>query len=173
MEVVLGRIPLSESRNPSRGHRCGPGIVCHSMSCHGRARSPVLRSLSHDDQNLQRLARGEMTLSEALAQLRSRRGFDSHLAKSETLDHRPVSAVIASSTRSITHAFLLPFSPSSELGPSTVPIKPVVIDKLRLVEPASPLHLALVEVVRRQYKVTCQAIDRQDKESQAHGKRPP
>lgn len=33
------------------------------------------------------------------------------------------------------------------------------------VQPASPLHLALVEIVRRQYEVACKAADQADKEA--------
>jgi hypothetical protein len=44
-------------------------------------------------------------------------------------------------------------------------MEPLVEQKLRSVTPASPLHRALVEVVRRQYKVFCQDRDRADKEA--------
>ena len=37
--------------------------------------------------------------------------------------------------------------------PAPVPIDDVVLARLRTVAPASPLHLALVEVVRRQFKL--------------------
>jgi hypothetical protein len=49
--------------------------------------------------------------------------------------------------------------------PSIVAIEPVVERKLRAVTPASSLHRSLVEVVRREYKVFCQAGDRADKEA--------
>ena len=65
---------------------------------------------------------------------------------------------------SITQAILLPFA-GTEAVPrdATVPMEPVVINRLRTVAPASPLHLALIEVVRRQYMMAMQAADQADK----------
>ena len=51
-------------------------------------------------------------------------------------------------------------------------MEPVVVNRLRTVAPASPLHLALIEVVRRQYKLAMQNADAADKQAlhaaQAH-----
>jgi hypothetical protein len=44
-------------------------------------------------------------------------------------------------------------------------IEPVIESRLRIVRPASPLHLTLVEAVRRQYRLAAQAADRADKEA--------
>ncbi len=46
-----------------------------------------------------------------------------------------------------------------------MPIDPVVLGRLRTTAPASPLHLALVEVIRRRYIAVCKEIDRRDKEA--------
>jgi hypothetical protein len=48
---------------------------------------------------------------------------------------------------------------------ATVPIEPVVLNRLRGETPGSTLHLTLVEVVRRQYKLAAQAADKADKEA--------
>jgi len=56
--------------------------------------------------------------------------------------------------------------------PVTKPaIEPVIENRLRIVSPASPLHLTLVEAVRRQYRLAAQAGDRADKEAviKSHG----
>jgi hypothetical protein len=65
----------------------------------------------------------------------------------------------------MTQAYLLPSAPAMrDLPVPIVPIEPVVIARLRTVTPGSPLHLALVEAVRRQYKVVCQQADQADKQ---------
>jgi hypothetical protein len=67
---------------------------------------------------------------------------------------------------SIAQAYLLPLLPeTSNLPAPTVPIEPIVLNRLRTVIPASPLHLTLVEAVRRQYKLAAQTADRADKEA--------
>ena len=48
------------------------------------------------------------------------------------------------------------------LPPTTPPIEPVIVGRLRTVKPASPLYIVLVEAVRRQYRL---AADRADKEA--------
>jgi hypothetical protein len=63
-------------------------------------------------------------------------------------------------------AFLLPLQPNLPFLPlSTVPIEPIILNRLRTVNPASALHLTLVEAVRRQYKLVAQGADRADKEA--------
>jgi len=59
-----------------------------------------------------------------------------------------------------------PFLPELTGVPApTVPMEPVVLKRLRSVAPGSPLHLALVEVVRRQYMAAMRAADRVDKQA--------
>ena len=64
---------------------------------------------------------------------------------------------------SITQAILLPWVGAGAVLPeATVPMEPVVLSRLRTVRPASALHLALMEVVRRQYKLAMQNADQAD-----------
>lgn len=62
---------------------------------------------------------------------------------------------------SVTQAYPLPRAPNLQNLPArTVPIEPVVLHRLRTEAPGSGLHLALVDVVRRQYKLAAQTADR-------------
>ena len=77
-----------------------------------------------------------------------------------------LSYAVQSHPGGIAQAFLLPYAPdTTELRTTTPAIEPVILKKLRTVVPASPLHLSLVEIVRRQYRTAAQAADRADKES--------
>jgi hypothetical protein len=107
----------------------------------------------------------EVGLVQVLAQVRSRRGFDSYFAEGRLSDAEAVRAALGQTTNPITQAFLLPSAPDAMLLSPVVAIEPVVERKLRSVAPASPLHRSLVEVVRRQYKVFRQERDRADKEA--------
>lgn len=108
---------------------------------------------------------GAVSLADALATLRSRRGFDTYLAEDRLGDGEAVRAALGRATNPITQALLLPSAPDVTTAPPVVAIEPLVERKLRSVAPASPLHRSLVEVVRRQYKVFCQTRDRADKEA--------
>jgi hypothetical protein len=108
---------------------------------------------------------GMITVAEALARLRSRRGFDTYLAENRFAEAETIRTALERTTSPITQAFLLPWAPAAVAGSPVVPIEPVVERKLRSVAPASALHRSLVEVVRRQYKVFCQDRDRADKEA--------
>jgi hypothetical protein len=67
----------------------------------------------------------------------------------------------------------LPFAAAAISLPVTTPaIEPVIESRLRIVSPASPLHLTLVEAVRRQYRLAAQAADRADKEAAIKSYRP-
>jgi hypothetical protein len=71
---------------------------------------------------------------------------------------------LARASLPVTQAYLLPFAPDArDLPAPAVAIEPVVLKRLRSVAPGSPLHLSLVELVRRQYKAAMQAADRADK----------
>jgi hypothetical protein len=106
---------------------------------------------------------GDIALADVLARLRSRRGFDTYLAENCFGDEVTVQAALGRTTNPVTQAFLLPWSPEATVSPPVVAIEPLVERKLRSAAPASPLHRALVEVVRRQYKLICQERDRADK----------
>lgn len=109
---------------------------------------------------------GDPGAPEALSKIRSRRGFETALRKDLLAESRVVEEALAAACLSITQAFLLPFAPAAPGLPQTFPpIEPVVLKKLRTVVPASPLHLSLVEIVRRQYRTEAQAADRADKEA--------
>jgi hypothetical protein len=108
---------------------------------------------------------GTLAIADTLAQVRSRRGFDTYLAENRFADVEAIRTALERTTNPITQAFLLPWAPTTVTAPPVVPIEPVVERKLRSVAPASSLHRSLVEVVRRQYKVFCQDRDRSDKEA--------
>jgi hypothetical protein len=104
-------------------------------------------------------------LVDALAGLRSRRGFDMYLADGSFADGEAVRAALGRTTNPITQAFLLPSVPDAIPLAPAVPFEPLIEQKLRVVALASPLHKSLVELVRRRYKIFCQARDRADKQA--------
>jgi hypothetical protein len=108
---------------------------------------------------------GNIVVADALAQIRSRRGFDTYLAENQFADAEAIRTALERTANPITQAFLLPWVPEAVAATPVVAIEPVVERKLRSVAPASSLHRSLVEVVRRQYKVFCQDRDRADKEA--------
>jgi hypothetical protein len=113
-----------------------------------------------------------MTVPEALALLRSRIGLESFLQAGHLADPQAVSLALQRAAHPVTLALLLPFSSASPL-PETVPaIEPIIVNRLRTAVTASPLHLTLVEAVRRQYRVCKQAEDRKDKETIRAAQRP-
>jgi len=112
-----------------------------------------------------RCVAGDVGIVDALALVRSRRGFDIYLAEERLSDRVAVEAALMQTTNPITQAFLLPSAADAVTPSSVIAIEPVVERKLRSIEPGSPLHRSLVEVVRRQYKVFCQERDRADKEA--------
>jgi hypothetical protein len=119
-----------------------------------------------DARLLAEVSTGQGSLVPALSQLRSRRGFESLLQQGCLNDRALVKQGIAAARLSITLAYLSPCAPEvQDLPPVTVPIDPVVLNRLRKETPGSSLHLALVEVVRRQYKLAAQAADRANKEA--------
>ncbi len=119
-----------------------------------------------DARLLAQVEQGRLNLAEALARLRSRRGFESYWHKGYLTHRSEVQEALTRTPLSITQAFLLPLHPDlPTLTAATVPIEPVILNRLRTVTPASPLHLVLVEAVRRQYKLAAQAADRANKEA--------
>jgi hypothetical protein len=112
-----------------------------------------------------RCAAGDLPVADALAQVRSRRGFDTYLAENRFADAAAVRDALGRTANPITQGFLLPWTPDAVAAAPVVTMEPLVEQKLRSVAPASPLHRSLVEVVRRQYKVFCQDRDRADKEA--------
>jgi hypothetical protein len=125
-----------------------------------------------DARFLSRVGSESTAVLEALSSIRSRRGFETALQNNLLTDHHVVEQALAAARLSITQAFLLPCAPDTTELPTTMPaIEPVILNKLRTIVPASPLHLALVEAVRRRYRSAAKAADRADKEAirRAHG----
>ncbi len=115
---------------------------------------------------LAQAAAGRVALVAAVSQVRSRRGFERLLQQGRLSDRALVQQALAGARLSIAQAYLLPCVPDLQiLPPASVPIEPVVLSGLRRQAPGSALHLALVEVVRRQYKVAAQAADKANKEA--------
>jgi hypothetical protein len=118
-----------------------------------------------DARHLARVKGGVLDVPSALALLRSRVGLEGFLRAGHLSDPGAVSHALRGSTHPVTQALLLPFSPAAPMPETTPTIEPVVVNRLRTVFPASPLHLTLVEAVRRQYRVFRQTADRRDKEA--------
>jgi hypothetical protein len=120
----------------------------------------------HDGRLLHQAKAGTVPLDQALAQLRSRRGLESFWKGGYLQDPAAVRQGLLRTRLSITQAILLPFARADDPLPiSTIVIEPVVVNRLRTVAPASALHLTLIEVVRRQYKLAMQNADAADKQA--------
>jgi hypothetical protein len=126
-----------------------------------------------DARLLAEAASGKRTVAEALSGIRSRSGFEASLQTGALSDPHVVAQALRTAARSAAQAWLLPSAPSAADPPATTPpIEPVILRRLRTVVPASPLHLALVEAVRRQYRLAAQAADKADKEAERKARRP-
>jgi hypothetical protein len=118
----------------------------------------------HDGRLFSRVRAGALPAAEALTGVRSRRGLESFLQGGLLKDSVLVRQALLQTRLSITQAILLPSAGEGAVPPiPTVPMEPVVVNRLRTVAPASALHLALTEVVRRQYKLAMQNADAADK----------
>jgi hypothetical protein len=119
-----------------------------------------------DARRLAEVGLGQIGLPEALGGIRCRRGLEGALRSGFLEDPLVVEQALKNTRLSIAQAFLLPFAPAVTELPATQPaIEPVILNRLRTVVPASELHLALAEVVRRQYRRVAQAADKADKEA--------
>jgi hypothetical protein len=119
-----------------------------------------------DARMLAQVELGGRALPEALSSIRSRSGFESALQQGLLSDAHVVEQALTAAPLTITQAFLLPFAPAvTNLSMTTPTIEPVILKRLRTVSPASPLHITLVEAVRRQYRHAAQAVDKADKEA--------
>lgn len=119
-----------------------------------------------DARILAETAAGGKSPAEAICRIRSRSGFETALRQGFFSDAPLVERGLTAASLAVTQAFLLPFSPAQMNLPTTTPaMEPVIVRHLRTVVPASPLHLTLVEAVRRQYRLFAQAVDRADKEA--------
>lgn len=112
----------------------------------------------------------EVELVSALAQIRSVRGFEVAIKKGFTENQRILELALSTSNCPIAHAFFVPFAPNLEPSLPNNEILPNAFRKhLKITEPGSSRHLALVEAVRLRYKRAKQEIDRIDKDE--HRKR--
>jgi hypothetical protein len=120
----------------------------------------------HDGRLLHQASAGTVGVDQALTRLRSRRGLESFLQGGYLNDPAAVRQALFQTRLSITQAILLPWAGAdAPLPVAGVPMEPVVENRLRTVAPASALHLALIEVVRRQYKLAMQMADAADKQA--------
>ncbi len=87
------------------------------------------------------------------------------LAETRFRDETEIRVALGLTTNPVTQAFLLPWAPDAVAHAAVIAIEPLIERKIRSTVPASSLHYALVEVVRRQYKVSRQDEDRADKQS--------
>lgn len=106
---------------------------------------------------------GRLPLPSALASLRSRRGLESHLQVGNLADGKSVAEAITRAKNPVTLALLLPSVP--EMPVPAAGIEPAIENRLRNLPSGSPLHLTLVEAVRRRYKQDAIAADKADKQA--------
>jgi hypothetical protein len=116
-----------------------------------------------DARLLARLRSGAVSAGAALAALRSQSGLLGYL-EAGFLTAENAAAALATATNPVTQAFLIPAAPGAPVAEPVMPVEPVVLARLRTTPPASPLHLGLVEVVRRRYIAFRKDADRRDKE---------
>jgi hypothetical protein len=112
---------------------------------------------------LARLRSGNAPAEEALAAMRSQAGILGYL-EAGFLTAPNAAAALSRTTNPVTQTILIPFAPAAPVPEAVIAIEPVVLARLRSTVPASPLHLALVEVVRRRYLAFRKDLDRRDKE---------
>jgi hypothetical protein len=106
---------------------------------------------------------GSVLAEDALASLRSQTGLLGYL-EAGLLTPQNAGAALSKSTNPVTQTLLIPFAPDATVAERVTPLEPVLMARLRTIAPASPLHLALVEVVRRRYIAFRKDVDRRDKE---------
>jgi hypothetical protein len=117
-----------------------------------------------DARLLARVRAGTVAAEQTLAALRSQSGLLGYL-EAGCLTGPSAAAALPRTTNPVTQTFLIPFAPDAPVPPAVTPIEPVVLARLRTTAPASPLHLALVEVVRRRYIAFRKDADGRDKET--------
>jgi hypothetical protein len=116
-----------------------------------------------DARLLARVRSGTVAAEDALASLRSQTGLLGYL-EGGVVTGPAAGAALARTANPVTQTLLIPFAPDAPVREPVTPIEPVVLARLHTTPPASPLHLALVEVVRRRYIAFRKDVDRRDKE---------
>jgi len=99
---------------------------------------------------------------EALAGLRSLRGFRLAEQKGLLADAALVEEALTGASNPLARCYLRPFVPS-ECPELLAGVPDLIAEPLQSVKPGSGRHLALVEAVRRTYRQTAMAADRADK----------
>ncbi|HVC92332.1 MAG TPA: hypothetical protein VND64_01515 [Pirellulales bacterium] len=117
----------------------------------------------HDARVTASVRSGIAQLGSALAQLRSRRGLETHLLARNLDDSSTVAHALSLATNPITVALLLPAARHATLP--AIPIETAIVNRLRTLGVGSPLHLTLVEAVRRRYKQDAMQVDKADKQA--------
>jgi hypothetical protein len=115
-----------------------------------------------DERHL-RLAADETRRAQALAALRSRRGFESALLARYLADANSVDAALRLAANPVTLAWLFPFASAEARSAAAGSLEPNVAAALDRVAPVSGRHLALVEATRIAYQRDAKAKDREDK----------
>ena len=105
-------------------------------------------------------ATGPAGPASALAQLRSRRGFETAEAQGLFRSHEQVRESLERAAHPVTCAYLLPFAPDAEVRGLDSTADAI----LRRLQPGSARHLAIVEAVRLAYQRAAKAADHADKE---------
>lgn len=120
----------------------------------------------HDSRLLNQASAGVISVDQALARLRSRRGLESALQGGFLQDAAVVRQALSQTTLPVAQAILLPSAAADVTLPTpSVPIEPVILNRLRTIVPGSGLHLALIELVRRRYILAMQDADAADKQA--------
>jgi hypothetical protein len=117
-----------------------------------------------DARLLAQVRTGTLPAEEALVSLRSQAGLLGYLEAGYLTSQNATGALLRT-TNPVTQTFLVPFAPDAAVPEPVTLIEPVVLARLRTSVPASPLHLALVEIVRRRYIAFRKDVDRRDKET--------
>lgn len=117
-----------------------------------------------DARLLAQVRSGRLPAADALAGLRSQSGFLGYM-EAGCLTAANAGAALGRTTNPVTQVFFIPFAPDASAPAPVTAVEPVVLGRLRTCPPASPLHLALAEVVRRRYIAFRKELDRRDKET--------
>ena len=110
-------------------------------------------------------ATGPGGAQQALAKLRSRRGFDRGVRMGLYQDLAAVEQAIAACTHPVAYAYLAPLAPTREAAGLSAPLDSTAAAALRAAPFNSTKHLAVVEIVRRAHKRRARDVDRADKQS--------
>src|SRR5262249_26723417 len=119
----------------------------------------------HDSRLLAQVKAGQRSLAEALVSLRSRAGFEGYLTEGLLANVPAVTQALARTNSPVTQAYLLPLAPQSATAQPVCSIEHVILNRLQSVAAGSPLHLSLVEIIRRRYIAFRKDADKADKEA--------